>query len=187
MELNSQVNREIAYARQDVVLKPRAESVSLTQALEEGSGSQGDNERLFKQWQQSGDLSSTLGSLDVGKQQELVWSWYRNDTLGLSKPHIQQLEGFLIGDKPERWTEMFKHSTDATAQADGLLLRQELRASADFGKQQEALALKVLGRVSQLPDSEGIQQLLRNELKMLIPRNGMLDNMMRNTHKLDLE
>ncbi len=183
MELNPQLGYPPAYANQSIEAnnKPQAREVK------GGNEASVDAEQRLKLWLQTGDLETALVNLDVKQQRDMAWSWYRNDTLSLNSNQRQQVEHFIIGDRPERWTEMFKHSTSATAQVDGQLLRQELRASADFGKQQEALALKVLARVNDLPDSQGIQQLLRNELKLLIPRNGMLDNMMRNTHKPDLE
>ncbi len=41
--------------------------------------------------------------------------------------------------------------------------------------------------VEHAPGGEYLAQLARRELQVLIPLNGMLDNLVRNSHKLDLE
>ncbi|MGC8384807.1 YopR/YscH family type III secretion effector [Pseudomonas aeruginosa] len=47
--------------------------------------------------------------------------------------------------------------------------------------------LQLLGAVEHAPGGEYLAQLARRELQVLIPLNGMLDNLVRNSHKLDLE
>ncbi|WP_254058363.1 YopR family T3SS polymerization control protein, partial [Pseudomonas aeruginosa] len=71
--------------------------------------------------------------------------------------------------------------------ADRLELKAMLRAELPLGRQQQTFLLQLLGAVEHAPGGEYLAQLARRELQVLIPLNGMLDNLVRNSHKLDLE
>ena len=68
-----------------------------------------------------------------------------------------------------------------------LELKAMLRAELPLGRQQQTFLLQLLGAVEHAPGGEYLAQLARRELQVLIPLNGMLDNLVRNSHKLDLE
>ncbi|MBH8778417.1 YopR family T3SS polymerization control protein PscH, partial [Pseudomonas aeruginosa] len=72
-------------------------------------------------------------------------------------------------------------------EADRLELKAMLRAELPLGRQQQTFLLQLLGAVEHAPGGEYLAQLARRELQVLIPLNGMLDNLVRNSHKLDLE
>ncbi len=72
-------------------------------------------------------------------------------------------------------------------EADRLELKAMLRAELPLGRQQQTFLLQLLGAVEHAPGGEYLAQLVRRELQVLIPLNGMLDNLVRNSHKLDLE
>ena len=85
-----------------------------------------------------------------------------------------------------RWLVQFAEP-QAGPELDRLALKAQLKECAPFGKQQETLLLNVLEEIKGVAGSEYLGGLIRRELQVQIPLNAMIDNLMRNTHKPDLE
>ncbi|MCO3688197.1 YopR family type III secretion effector [Pseudomonas aeruginosa] len=108
-------------------------------------------------------------------------------------PAVDQVLAFeqaLGGEPPaalgERLLQRFAQPLQGL-EADRLELKAMLRAELPLGRQQQTFLLQLLGAVEHAPGGEYLAQLARRELQVLIPLNGMLDNLVRNSHKLDLE
>lgn len=91
-----------------------------------------------------------------------------------------------MGGVAGRWLVQFAEP-QAGPELDRLALKAQLKDCAPFGKQQETLLLNVLEEIKGVAGSEYLGGLIRRELQVQIPRNAMIDNLMRNTHKPDLE
>ncbi|HGK4974671.1 TPA: YopR family T3SS polymerization control protein PscH, partial [Pseudomonas aeruginosa] len=98
----------------------------------------------------------------------------------------RRLAGLENGALGERLLQRFAQPLQGL-EADRLELKAMLRAELPLGRQQQTFLLQLLGAVEHAPGSEYLAQLARRELQVLIPLNGMLDNLVRNSHKLDLE
>lgn len=94
--------------------------------------------------------------------------------------------GLENGALSERLLQRFAQPLQGL-EADRLELKAMLRAELPLGRQQQTFLLQLLGAVEHAPGGEYLAQLARRELQVLIPLNGMLDNLVRNSHKLDLE
>ena len=68
-----------------------------------------------------------------------------------------------------------------------LALKHLIKQDAPFAKQQQDALLRVLGEIKPLPDTTGASRVINTELRHLIPLAGMIDHLMRHTHKPDLE
>ena len=68
-----------------------------------------------------------------------------------------------------------------------LALKHLIKQDAPFAKQQQEALLRVLGEIKPLPDTTGASRVINTELRHLIPLAGMIDHLMRHTHKPDLE
>lgn len=98
----------------------------------------------------------------------------------------RRLAGLENGALGERLLQRFAQPLQGL-EADRLELKAMLRAELPLGRQQQTFLLQLLGAVEHAPGGEYLAQLARRELQVLIPLNGMLDNLVRNSHKLDLE
>ncbi|MBF3012065.1 YopR family T3SS polymerization control protein PscH, partial [Pseudomonas aeruginosa] len=98
----------------------------------------------------------------------------------------RRLAGLENGALSERLLQRFAQPLQGL-EADRLELKAMLRAELPLGRQQQTFLLQLLGAVEHAPGGEYLAQLARRELQVLIPLNGMLDNLVRNSHKLDLE
>ncbi|MBF3095272.1 YopR family T3SS polymerization control protein PscH, partial [Pseudomonas aeruginosa] len=98
----------------------------------------------------------------------------------------RRLAGLESGALGERLLQRFAQPLQGL-EADRLELKAMLRAELPLGRQQQTFLLQLLGAVEHAPGGEYLAQLVRRELQVLIPLNGMLDNLVRNSHKLDLE
>ncbi|MFK7671193.1 YopR/YscH family type III secretion effector [Pseudomonas lundensis] len=66
-------------------------------------------------------------------------------------------------------------------------LKDLIKQEAPFAKQQQDALLRVLGEIKPLPDTTAASRVINTELRHVIPLAGMIDNLMRYTHKPDLE
>ncbi|EQL41114.1 type III export protein PscH [Pseudomonas aeruginosa VRFPA03] len=108
-----------------------------------------------------------------------TWGWAPRWTAGWPAG----LENGALG---ERLLQRFAQPLQGL-EADRLELKAMLHAELPLGRQQQTFLLQLLGAVEHAPGGEYLAQLARRELQVLIPLNGMLDNLVRNSHKLDLE
>ncbi|WP_036771283.1 YopR family T3SS polymerization control protein [Photorhabdus australis] len=160
---------------------------SFEQALEILPDQQMLKERQ-QRWLQGEPLENVLGDLDPTTQHKTLWQWYQ--TLSSDSPASQraQLETRLIAPVQEHlWSQFGRLTLPVKPQLDLPELRAIVREFAPTGRQQETVLLKVLGKIEPISGNEYLSDLIRRELKTLIPRNGMVDNLLRNSHKLDLE
>lgn len=66
-------------------------------------------------------------------------------------------------------------------------LRGLLREFDPLGKRRETVLLEVLATTPKGGEGKHVADLLRRELMTLLPRNAMVDNLLRNSHAIDLE
>ncbi|WP_368163802.1 YopR family T3SS polymerization control protein [Aeromonas sp. R6-2] len=66
-------------------------------------------------------------------------------------------------------------------------LRGLLREFDPLGKRRETVLLEVLAATTKGEGGAHMAELLRRELMTLLPRNAMVDNLLRNSHAIDLE
>ncbi|MBS9422193.1 YopR family T3SS polymerization control protein [Photorhabdus caribbeanensis] len=160
---------------------------SFEQALETTPDQQMLKERQ-QRWLQGESLENVLGDFDPAIQRKVTWQWYQ--ALSSDKQPVQraQLEDKLIAPVQEQlWSQFGGLTLPVNPSLDMPELRKIVREFAPTGRQQETVLLKILGKIEPMPGNEYLSDLIRQELKTLIPRNGMVDNLIRNSHKLDLE
>lgn len=143
-------------------------------------------DQRLQAWLNGGDLNSALVGLDSKVQREQVWRWYRQDTSSQAPGRQSELKAWLMDGVSDRL--LLTHgSPHAGLEKDRLSLKSTVKELAALGKQQEALLFNVLGEIKGREGSDYLARLINRELRTLIPVNAMLDNLMRNTHKPDLE
>ncbi len=161
--------------------------LSFEQALETTPDQQMLKERQ-QRWLQGESLENVLGDFDPATQRQVTWQWYQASTSDKQPAQRAQLEDKLIAPVQERlWSQFGGLTLPVNPPLDMPELRKIVREFAPTGRQQETVLLKILGKIETIPGNEYLSDLIRQELKTLIPRNGMVDNLIRNSHKLDLE
>lgn len=140
----------------------------------------------LKHWLDGAPLTTVLAGLEPGQQRDLLWQWYRQDLPTQAEPRRKELKEALMGGFSERLLAQFGES-QAGPELDRLALKAQLKELGPFGKQQETLLFNVLAEIKGVEGSDYLAGLVRRELQVRIPMNALLDNLMRNTHKPDLE
>lgn len=140
----------------------------------------------FKRWLDSAPLATVMAGLEHDPQRSMLWQWYRQDLPAQAEPRRKELKEALMGGFTDRLLVQFTEP-QAGPELDRLALKAQLKELAPFGKQQEALLFNVLAEIKNVAGSDYLAGLVRRELQVQIPLNAMLDNLMRNTHKPDLE
>ncbi|NHB90819.1 YopR family T3SS polymerization control protein [Photorhabdus cinerea] len=160
---------------------------SFEQALEILPDQQMLKERQ-QRWIQGEPLETVLGDFDSTTQRKTIWQWYQTLSPESQPSQRAQLEAKLTTPVQERlWSQFGGLALPVNPSLDIPELRAIVREFAPTGRQQETVLLKVLGKIEPLAGNEYLSDLIQRELKTLIPRNGMMDNLLRNSHKLDLE
>ncbi|EYU17335.1 YopR family T3SS polymerization control protein [Photorhabdus aegyptia] len=160
---------------------------SFEQALETTPDQQMLKERQ-QRWLQGESLENVLGDFDPATQRRVTWQWYQASSPDKQPAQRAQLEDKLIAPVQEQlWSQFGGLSLPVNPPLDMPELKKIVREFAPTGRQQETVLLKILGKIEPMPGNEYLSDLIRQELKTLIPRNGMVDNLIRNSHKLDLE
>lgn len=143
---------------------------------------------LFERWQQGAPLEGLLASVEPAAKRELLWQIYQQGDK--PAPEIgKQLFAPVIDKLIARFGERQSLVVDAIDLPE---LRATMREFDPLASRREKVLLNLL---SELRDGQGavlagyqfLDALARRELMTLIPLNGMVDNLMRNSHKLDLE
>ncbi|MBK5527076.1 hypothetical protein JFT91_03480 [Pseudomonas sp. TH08] len=137
-------------------------------------------------WLQGASLTTALTGMDRTQQRDTVWKWFREDLPESAKNRRSELRDWLMDGLSDRLLAQFPQSRGGPEQ-DRLALKDLLKEQAPFGKQQETLLLYVLGEIKGIEGSEYLDTLVRSELQILIPTNGLVKNMMSFTHSPDLE
>ncbi|EQC01036.1 YopR family T3SS polymerization control protein [Photorhabdus temperata] len=141
-----------------------------------------------QRWIRGESLEEVLGDFDPATQRKIAWQWYQTLSTDSQPSQRAQLEGKLIAPVQEHlWSQFGGLTLPVKPQLDLPEFRAVVREFAPTGRQQETVLLKVLGEIKSLDGNEYLSDLIRRELQTLIPRNGMVDNLIRNSHKLDLE
>ncbi|WP_434524023.1 YopR family T3SS polymerization control protein [Photorhabdus asymbiotica] len=160
---------------------------SFEQALEILPDQQMLKERQ-QRWLQGEPLENVLGDLAPTTQHKTLWQWYQTLSPESQPSQRAQLEARLTTPVQEHlWSQFGGLALPVKPSLDIPELRAIVREFAPIGRQQETVLLKVLGNIKPLAGNEYLSDLIRRELQTLIPRNGMVDNLLRNSHKLDLE
>ncbi|MEV3816039.1 YopR family T3SS polymerization control protein [Aeromonas salmonicida] len=143
---------------------------------------------LFERWQQGAPLDGLLTSVAPAAQRELLWQIYQQGDK--SAPEIgKQLFAPVISKLIERFGERLP---PVVAAIDLPELQAVMQAFDPLASRREKVLLNLLselkgGQGAVPAEHEFLDALARRELMTLIPLNGMVDNLMRNSHKLDLE
>lgn len=145
-----------------------------------------ETDARLKRWLEGAPLATVMAGLERSRQRDVLWQWYRQDLSGQPESRRVELREALMGDVAGRWLVQFAEP-QAGPELDRLALKAQLKECAPFGKQQETLLLNVLEEIKGVAGSEYLGGLIRRELQVQIPLNAMIDNLMRNTHKPDLE
>ncbi|RAW95022.1 MULTISPECIES: YopR family T3SS polymerization control protein [unclassified Photorhabdus] len=160
---------------------------SFEQALETTPDQQMLKERQ-QRWLQGEPLENVLADFEPATQRKVTWQWYQALPSDKQPSQRAQLEDKLIAPVQEQlWSQFGGLTGNIKPSLDMPELRKIVREFAPTGRQQETVLLKILGKIEPIPGNEYLNDLIRQELKTLIPRNGMVDNLMRNSHKPDLE
>lgn len=155
-------------------------------ALVPAAASVVETDARLKRWLEGAPLATVMAGLERSRQRDVLWQWYRQDLSGQPESRRVELREALMGGVAGRWLVQFAEP-QAGPELDRLALKAQLKDCAPFGKQQETLLLNVLEEIKGVAGSEYLGGLIRRELQVQIPRNAMIDNLMRNTHKPDLE
>lgn len=143
---------------------------------------------LFERWQQGTPLEGLLAGVTPAAKRELLWQIYQQGDK--PAPEIgKQLFAPVTDKLIARFGERQSPVVDAIDLPE---LRATMREFDPLASRREKVLLNLL---SELRDGQGavpvghqfLDALARRELMTLIPLNGMVDNLMRNSHKLDLE
>lgn len=140
----------------------------------------------FERWLAGAPLATVMAGLEPSQQRDLLWQWVRQDFPAAYESRRAELNEALMNGLAGRWLGQFAEP-QAGPELDRLALKAQLKELAPFGKQQETVLFNVLGEIDGVAGSEYLAGLIRRELQVQIPLNAMLDNLMRNTHKPDLE
>ncbi|NHB87029.1 YopR family T3SS polymerization control protein [Photorhabdus tasmaniensis] len=141
-----------------------------------------------QRWMQGASLEEVLGDFNPAIQRKIVWQWHQTLSTDSQPSQRAQLEGKLIAPVQKHlWSQFGGLTLPVKPQLDLPEFRAIVREFAPTGRQQETVLLKVLSEIKSLDGNEYLSDLIRRELQTLIPRNGMVDNLIRNSHKLDLE
>ncbi|MCA6219668.1 YopR family T3SS polymerization control protein [Photorhabdus antumapuensis] len=160
---------------------------SFEQALETTPDQQMLKERQ-QRWLQGESLENVLGDFDPATQRKVIWQWYQALSSDKQSSQRTQLEDKLIAPVQEQlWSQFGGLTGNIKPPLDMPELRKIVREFAPTSRQQETVLLKVLGKIESIPGNEYLSDLIKQELKTLIPLNGMVTNMMQNSHKPDLE
>ena len=143
---------------------------------------------LFARWQQGAPLEGLLDSAPPAAQRDLLWQIYQRgdeSAQGIGKRLSQPVLDRLI----ERFGE---RRPPVVAAIDQPELRALMREFDPLAARREKVLLNVMaalkGEQGVVPaEFEYIDTLARRELMTLLPLNGMVNNLMRHSHKLDLE
>lgn len=96
-----------------------------------------------------------------------------------------------VDDQPTHLAQQLMErfgTADKGVNQDRLAMRAYLREQIPLGKRQERALLQVLGASKGAGQpTDYLASLIHAELKQLIPRNGMLDSLLRHSYKPDLE
>lgn len=145
-----------------------------------------ETDERSKRWLDGAPLATVMVGLESDRQRDLLWQWYRQDYAGQTELRREELRGALMDGIAGRWLVQFAEP-QAGPELDRLALKVQLKECAPFGRQQETLLLNVLEDIKGVAGSEYLGGLIRRELQVQIPLNAMIANLMRNTHKPDLE
>lgn len=143
---------------------------------------------LLTRWQQGAPLEELLDSAPPAAQRDLLWQIYQQGdepAQGIGKQLTQPVLDKLIEHFGER-------RPPVVAAIDQPELRALMREFDPLAARREKVLLNVVaaikGEQGVVPaEFEYLDELARCELMTLIPLNGMVNNLMRNSHKLDLE
>ncbi|ALP39849.1 YopR family T3SS polymerization control protein [Aeromonas schubertii] len=114
---------------------------------------------------------------------EAKWQRYR-----ASDPPDKALLAELVAPVKEAILARFGQRTGPVIPAIDLPeLRGLLREFDPLGKRRETVLLEVLAATTKGEGGAHMAELLRRELMTLLPRNAMVDNLLRNSHAIDLE
>lgn len=150
------------------------------------AASTAETDARFKRWLEGAPLATVMAGLERGRQRDVLWQWYRQDLAGQPESRRAELREALMDGITGRWLVQFAEP-QAGPELDRLALKAQLKECAPLGKQQETLLLNVLEDIKGVAGSEYLGGLIRRELQVQIPLNAMIANLMRNTHKPDLE
>jgi type III secretion protein H len=143
---------------------------------------------LFERWQQGAPLDGLLANAAPAARRELLWQVYQQGDKRQAEIGKQLFEPVA-----NQLTERFGgRQLPVIAAIDQLELRALMREFDPLASRREAVLLDLLSKLKGEqrvvpPEHEFLDALARRELMTLIPQNGMVANLMRHSHKLDLE
>ncbi|WP_033138604.1 YopR family T3SS polymerization control protein [Aeromonas finlandensis] len=144
---------------------------------------------LVERWQKGAPLDSLLVNLAPAAQRDLLWKLHPQGNTQQAAEIGQRLAKPVTSKLVERFGE---RQLPVVAAIDLPELRALMREFDPLASRREKVLLTLIG---ELKDGQGavpaehlfLDALARRELMTLIPLNGMVANLMRNSHKLDLE
>ncbi|MGL5812107.1 MAG: YopR family T3SS polymerization control protein [Aeromonas sp.] len=143
---------------------------------------------LFARWQQGAPLEGLLDGAPPAAQRDLLWQIYQR-----GDESAQEIGKRLSRPVLDRLIERFgERRPPVMAAIDQPELRALMREFDPLAARREKVLLNVMaaikGEQGVIPaEFAYLDELARRELMTLIPLNGMVNNLMRNSHKLDLE
>ena len=143
---------------------------------------------LFDRWKKGAPLDHLLTNTAPAAGRDLLWQIYQQGDN--PAPEIgKQLFAPVTSKLMDRFGE---RQPPVVAAIDLPELRATMREFDPLASRRETVLLNLLselkGGQGAVPSGhEFLDALARRELMTLIPQNGMVDNLMRHSHKLDLE
>ena len=144
---------------------------------------------LFERWKLGAPLDDLMASATPAAARELLWRVYRK----LGKESPPEIGKQLFAPVTDKLIARFGERQLPVMNAIDLPeLRATMREFDPLAARRETVLLNLLG---ELKNGQGgvpaehrfLDALARRELMTLIPLNGMMDNLVRNSHNLDLE
>ncbi|MDH0345944.1 MULTISPECIES: YopR family T3SS polymerization control protein [Aeromonas] len=147
-----------------------------------------DEPTLFERWKQGSALESLLQGASSAVQRDLLWQIHQQGgeqakLVGsqLFQPVIDKLIAHFSG-----------RQLPVVAAIDLPELRALMREFDPLPSRREKVLLNVMADLKKVATGDQtdliyLDELARRELMTLIPLNGMVNNLMRHSHKLDLE
>ncbi|MBM0490197.1 YopR family type III secretion effector [Aeromonas jandaei] len=144
-----------------------------------------ESSALLTRWKEGTPLEALLEGHSPATRRELLWQVYQQDekTAGVADLLFKPVASKLI----ERFGE---RQLPVVAAIDLPELRTLMREFDPLSSRRETVLLKVMAELrgqGALSGNDYLAELARRELMTLIPHNGMVNNLVRHAHKLDLE
>lgn len=147
-----------------------------------------DEPTLFSRWQQGTGLETLLDGASPSAQRDLLWQIHQQ-----GGEHAQAVGKRLFQPVTEKLVAHFSgRQLPVVAAIDQPELRALMREFDPLSSRRETVLLNVMADIKKAAngtqvDLAYLEELARCELMTLIPLNGVVNNLIRHSHKLDLE